>query len=77
MGGLSILMVAWARYTGHSALMTALVLPRKGRLLFATRSVPLQLLRGFLMIAICAAGIAVALTEARRSASGAAPVELP
>ncbi|RYX95301.1 MAG: DMT family transporter [Comamonadaceae bacterium] len=50
MGGLSVLMVAWVRYSVHMVLMTAVVLPRRGRALFKTRSLPKQLLRGFLMI---------------------------
>lgn len=50
MGGLSVLMVAWVRYSVHILLMTAVVLPRRGRALFRTRSLPRQLLRGFLMI---------------------------
>ncbi|MDO9406192.1 MAG: DMT family transporter [Polaromonas sp.] len=50
MAGLPVLMVAWVRYTVHMLLITAVVLPRRGKALFRTRSLPRQLLRGFLMI---------------------------
>ena len=50
MAGVSVLMVAWVRYAVHTALMTAVVLPSRGRAIFRTRSLPRQLLRGLLMI---------------------------
>ncbi len=50
MGGVPVLMVAWFRYVGHVALMTAFVLPSRGRTIWRTHSLRLQLLRGALMI---------------------------
>ncbi|MDI1238312.1 MAG: DMT family transporter [Polaromonas sp.] len=50
MAGVSVLMVAWMRYAVHTALMTAVVLPSRGRAIFQTRSLPRQLVRGLLMI---------------------------
>ena len=51
MGGVPVLMVAWFRYTGHVALMMAIVVPRRGRAIWRTHSLSGQLLRGALMIA--------------------------
>ena len=50
MAGVSVLMVAWMRYAVHTALMTAVVLPSRGRAIFQTKSLPRQLVRGLLMI---------------------------
>jgi drug/metabolite transporter (DMT)-like permease len=50
MVGVPVLMVSWFRYVVHTALMSAVLLPTRGRALLATRSLPRQLLRGFLMI---------------------------
>lgn len=50
MAGVPVLMVAWVRYAVHTALMTAVVLPSRGRAMFQTKSLPRQLLRGLLMI---------------------------
>ncbi len=51
LAGVPVLMVSWMRYAVHTALMTAVVLPRRGKAIFKTQSLPRQLLRGFLMIA--------------------------
>jgi len=51
MGGVPVLMVSWFRYTVHVALMTAIVVPRRGRAIWRTHSLRGQLLRGALMIA--------------------------
>jgi drug/metabolite transporter (DMT)-like permease len=51
LAGVPILMVSWMRYAVHTALMTAVVLPRRGKAMFKTQSLPRQLVRGFLMIA--------------------------
>lgn len=48
--GVPVLMVTWVRYTMHTALMTAIVLPSRGRAIFKTRSLSRQLTRGLLMI---------------------------
>jgi len=50
MAGVPVLMVAWVRYAVHTALMTAVVLPTRGKAMFKTKSLPRQLLRGLLMI---------------------------
>ncbi len=50
MAGVPVLMLAWFRYTVHIALMSAVVLPRRGLAIFQTKSLPRQLLRGLLMI---------------------------
>ena len=50
LAGVPILMVAWVRYTVHTALASALLLPRRGRGLLRTHSLRGQLLRGALMI---------------------------
>lgn len=50
LAGVPVLMVAWVRYAVHTALMTAVVLPSRGKAIFQTRSLPRQLLRGLLMI---------------------------
>ncbi len=50
MAGVPVLMVAWVRYAVHIALMTAVVLPSRGKAIFKTQSLPRQLLRGLLMI---------------------------
>jgi drug/metabolite transporter (DMT)-like permease len=49
--GVPVLMLTWVRYAVHTALMTALVLPSRGKALLQTKSLPRQLQRGFLMIA--------------------------
>ena len=48
--GVPVLMVAWFRYMGHVLLMTAVVLPQRGRAVFRTQSLSRQLQRGVLMI---------------------------
>lgn len=50
LAGVPVLMVAWARYAVHTVLMTAVVLPTRGKAIFQTRSLPRQLIRGLLMI---------------------------
>lgn len=50
MAGVPVLVVSWFRYTVHTVLMTAVVLPRRGTAIFRTQSLPRQLLRGALMI---------------------------
>ena len=50
MAGVPILIVAFVRYAVHTALISTLVLPRRGRTLFHTRSLKRQLLRGGLML---------------------------
>ena len=50
LAGVPVLMVAWARYAVHTALMTAVVLPSRGKAIFHTQSLPRQLVRGLLMI---------------------------
>ena len=50
LAGVPVLMVVWARYAVHTALMTAVVLPSRGRAIFQTKSLPRQLVRGLLMI---------------------------
>lgn len=51
LAGVPVLMVAWVRYAVHTALMGAILLPRRGKKLFETRSLGRQMQRGFLMIA--------------------------
>ncbi|MDB5893662.1 MAG: hypothetical protein JWQ88_1193, partial [Rhodoferax sp.] len=51
LGGVPVLMVSWFRYSVHVALMAAIVVPRRGRAIFRTRSPGGQLVRGVLMIA--------------------------
>ena len=51
LAGVPVLMVSWMRYAVHTALMTAVVLPRRGKAIFQTKSLSRQLVRGFLMIA--------------------------
>lgn len=51
MAGVPVLMVAWVRYAVHIALMTAVVLPSRGKAIFKTQSLARQLTRGLLMIA--------------------------
>lgn len=51
MGGVPVLMVAWVRYAMHIVLMTAVVLPSRGKAIFKTQSLVRQLTRGLLMIA--------------------------
>lgn len=51
LAGVPVLMIAWFRYTVHIALMTAVVLPSRGKAIFKTQSLPRQLVRGLLMIA--------------------------
>ena len=51
MAGVPVLMVAWVRYVGHVLLMSVFVLPRRGRSLLHTQSLPRQLQRSVLMIA--------------------------
>jgi drug/metabolite transporter (DMT)-like permease len=50
MAGVPVLMVAWVRYVMHIALMTAVVLPSRGKAIFKTQSLARQLTRGLLMI---------------------------
>ena len=50
LAGVPVLMVAWTRYAVHTALMTAVVLPSRGKSIFQTQSLPRQLVRGLLMI---------------------------
>lgn len=50
LAGVPVLMVAWVRYAVHTALMTAVVLPTRGKAIFKTQSLPRQLIRGLLMI---------------------------
>lgn len=49
--GVPVLLVAWVRYAVHTALSSAILLPRRGLGLLRTRSLRGQLLRGALMIA--------------------------
>ena len=51
LAGVPVLMVSWFRYVGHVLLMAVFVLPRRGRSLLHTHSLPRQLQRGVLMIA--------------------------
>lgn len=51
LAGVPVLMVSWVRYLVHTALMTAVVLPRRGRAIFQTRSLGRQMVRGVMMIA--------------------------
>lgn len=51
LAGVPVLMVTWFRYVVHIALMSVVVLPRRGSAIFRTRSLPRQLTRGALMIA--------------------------
>ncbi|CAN7644803.1 DMT family transporter [Pseudorhodoferax sp. LjRoot39] len=48
--GVPVLLVAWVRYAVHTALSSAILLPRRGLGLLRTRSLRGQLLRGVLMI---------------------------
>lgn len=50
LAGLPVLLVTWVRYTMHAVVMTAVVLPGRGRTLLRTRSLSRQLVRGLLMI---------------------------
>lgn len=50
MAGVPILMVSWVRYSVHTLLSSAVLLPRRGRGLLRTHSLRGQLLRGALMI---------------------------
>lgn len=50
MAGVPVLMVSWFRYVVHTALMAAVLLPRRGQALLRTRSLARQLVRGGLMI---------------------------
>jgi drug/metabolite transporter (DMT)-like permease len=50
LAGMPVLMVTLVRYVTHVLLMTAVVLPSQGRAIFKTRSLPRQLVRGFLMV---------------------------
>jgi drug/metabolite transporter (DMT)-like permease len=50
MAGVPVLTVAWVRYAMHCALMTAVVLPLRGKTIFKTQSLARQLARGLLMI---------------------------
>ncbi|WP_235579370.1 DMT family transporter [Pseudorhodoferax sp. Leaf274] len=49
--GVPVLLVAWVRYAVHTALSSAILLPRHGRGLLRTHSLRGQLLRGALMVA--------------------------
>lgn len=51
LAGVPVLMVSWTRYAVHTVLMTAIVLPQRGKAMFKTQSLSRQLVRGFLMIA--------------------------
>ncbi len=51
MGGVSVLMVAWFRYVVHVALMTAIIVPKRGKAIWRTHSLRWQLVRGVCMIA--------------------------
>lgn len=48
--GVPVLWLSWVRYGLHVVLMSTLVLPRRGKRLFATRSLALQLARGVAML---------------------------
>ncbi|MDD5027963.1 MAG: DMT family transporter [Rhodoferax sp.] len=50
MAGVPVLTVAWVRYAMHFALMTAVVLPSRGKTIFKTQSLVRQFARGLLMI---------------------------
>ncbi len=50
MASVPVLVVAWVRYAVHVALMTAIVLPLRGKTIFKTQSLARQLTRGLLMI---------------------------
>jgi drug/metabolite transporter (DMT)-like permease len=50
LAGVPVLVVTWVRYVMHLALMTAVVLPSRGRGIFKTQSLPRQLVRGLLMV---------------------------
>ncbi len=50
LAGVPVLMVAWVRYTVHTVLSSAVLLPRRGLTLLRTRSPGGQMLRGVLMI---------------------------
>ena len=51
MAGVPVLMLSWVRYSVHTALMTAVVLPSRGLAIFKTQSLTRQMIRGVLMIA--------------------------
>ncbi|MFI5445567.1 DMT family transporter [Polaromonas sp. UC242_47] len=51
MAGVPVLMLSWVRYSVHTALMTAVVLPSRGLAIFKTQSLARQMVRGVLMIA--------------------------
>ncbi|WP_298929053.1 DMT family transporter [uncultured Ramlibacter sp.] len=51
LAGVPVLVVTWFRYVVHTVLMSAILLPTRGKALLRTRSLPRQLLRGVLMIA--------------------------
>ena len=51
MAGVSVVTLAWVRYTVHALLMTALVLPRRGRALLRTASLARQAQRAAAMLA--------------------------
>lgn len=50
LAGVPVLMVTLARYLMHVALMTIIVLPVQGRVIFKTHSLSRQLVRGLLMV---------------------------
>lgn len=50
MAGVPVLVVSWFRYVVHIVLMSAVLLPTRGRALLHTKSLPRQLVRGSLMI---------------------------
>jgi drug/metabolite transporter (DMT)-like permease len=50
MAGVPVLVVTWFRYVVHTVMMSAVLLPARGKALLHTKSLPLQLLRGLLMI---------------------------
>ncbi|HEY4542788.1 MAG TPA: DMT family transporter [Noviherbaspirillum sp.] len=51
MAGIPVMMVTWFRYAVHTLLMSAVLLPRRGKAAFRTQSLSRQLVRGILMIA--------------------------
>jgi len=51
LAGVPVLVVSWFRYVVHTALMSAVLLPTRGKALLRTQSLPRQLVRGALMIA--------------------------
>ena len=50
MSEVPLVMVMWFRYAAHSGLSAAFLLPRRGRALFRTTRLKLQILRGMLLL---------------------------